>query len=240
MTFGENLKMMRKKSNLSQEQFAEKINVSRSAVAKWESDIGMPDINNLKIIARVLDISIDNLLSDDKLPCLNETEDFHEKTVQMESFGRSTTSQAQRDYMGETITDLIGRKCDIDLSGWNDGVYDAYIIGQDSNFVFYLIENKNMQKVGALGKNHITNIEELEDKKHQQLDHAFLQTNRTYLLDKHVMIEQACKDGIVKGFFDFTNDNYLDVTIRAFEDNLLVLGLGNTVEISKVAKIQEL
>ena len=48
MTFGEKLKNARKEAGLSQEQLAEKLSVSRSAVAKWESDKGMPDIDNLK------------------------------------------------------------------------------------------------------------------------------------------------------------------------------------------------
>ena len=52
MTFGEKLKEARKDAGLSQEQFAEKMSVSRSAVAKWETDKGMPDVNNLKVIAR--------------------------------------------------------------------------------------------------------------------------------------------------------------------------------------------
>ena len=58
MTFGEKLKEARKESGLSQEQFAEKMNVSRSAVAKWETDKGMPDVNNLKIMAQLLNVSI--------------------------------------------------------------------------------------------------------------------------------------------------------------------------------------
>ena len=44
MTFGEKLKCARKEAGLSQEQLAEKLSVSRSAVAKWESDKGMPDV----------------------------------------------------------------------------------------------------------------------------------------------------------------------------------------------------
>ena len=51
MTFGEKLKEARKESGLSQEQLAEKMSVSRSAIAKWETDKGMPDVNNLKVIA---------------------------------------------------------------------------------------------------------------------------------------------------------------------------------------------
>lgn len=64
MTFGEKLKKARKTACLSQEELAERMCVSRSAIAKWETDKGMPDINNLKTMAGVLNISIDYLLDD--------------------------------------------------------------------------------------------------------------------------------------------------------------------------------
>ena len=46
MTLGEKIKEARKNTGLSQEQLAEKLAVSRSAIAKWESDKGLPDIDN--------------------------------------------------------------------------------------------------------------------------------------------------------------------------------------------------
>lgn len=64
MTLGEKLKEARKQAGLSQEQFAEKLSVSRSAVAKWETDKGIPDVGNLKIISEVLNVSVDYLLDD--------------------------------------------------------------------------------------------------------------------------------------------------------------------------------
>lgn len=64
MTVGEKLREARKKAGLSQEQFAEKLSVSRSAVAKWETDKGMPDVENLQAIAKLLNVSIDYLLDD--------------------------------------------------------------------------------------------------------------------------------------------------------------------------------
>ena len=64
MTFGEKLKQARQNAKLSQEELALKMNVSRSAIAKWETDKGMPDIQNLKSIAFVLDVSVDYLLDD--------------------------------------------------------------------------------------------------------------------------------------------------------------------------------
>lgn len=65
MTLGEKLKFARKKAGLSQEQLAEKLAVSRSAIAKWETEKGLPDINNIKYIAKVLNVSIDYLLDDE-------------------------------------------------------------------------------------------------------------------------------------------------------------------------------
>ena len=64
MTLGEKLKEARKQASLSQEQLAEKLRVSRSAVAKWETDNGIPDVGNLKFIAQLLNVSIDYLLDD--------------------------------------------------------------------------------------------------------------------------------------------------------------------------------
>lgn len=64
MTFGEKLKNARKNAGFSQEQLAEKLCVSRAAVAKWETDKGLPDIMNLKSISKLLDVSIDTLLDD--------------------------------------------------------------------------------------------------------------------------------------------------------------------------------
>jgi Predicted transcriptional regulators len=72
MTFGEKLKEARKSAGLSQEQFAEKMSVSRSAVAKWETDKGMPDVNNLKVMAQLLNVSVDYLLDDDENITFNE------------------------------------------------------------------------------------------------------------------------------------------------------------------------
>lgn len=66
MTIGEKIKNARKQCGLSQEQFAEKMGVSRSAVAKWESDKGIPDVDNLRVIAKLLDVSVDYLLDNNE------------------------------------------------------------------------------------------------------------------------------------------------------------------------------
>ena len=67
MNFSQKLKILRKQFNLSQEQLAEKISVSRQAITKWETDGGLPDIENLMAIANLFSVSIDELLSKEKL-----------------------------------------------------------------------------------------------------------------------------------------------------------------------------
>lgn len=66
MTFAEKLKTLRKEKNISQEQLAEKIYVSRQAITKWESGNGIPDIENLIAISSLFNESLDSLLSEEK------------------------------------------------------------------------------------------------------------------------------------------------------------------------------
>lgn len=81
MTFGEKLRQARKEANFSQEELAEKMSVSRSAIAKWETDKGMPDINNLKMMAQIMNISIDYLLDDGTALNLQNTREPIELTA---------------------------------------------------------------------------------------------------------------------------------------------------------------
>ncbi len=65
MTFGEKLKKLRIENGLTQDELAQKIYVSRTAVSKWETDNGYPSIESLKQLSNLFNVSIDNLISDD-------------------------------------------------------------------------------------------------------------------------------------------------------------------------------
>lgn len=60
----ENIKAYRKKHNLSQTDFANKIHVTKQAVSKWETGRGYPDSTLIPVIARTMDISIDSLMGE--------------------------------------------------------------------------------------------------------------------------------------------------------------------------------
>lgn len=66
MIIGERIKRLRNENGFSQEKLAEKLNVSRSAVAKWEADGGISEIDNLIQLSSVLGISLDELVGNTK------------------------------------------------------------------------------------------------------------------------------------------------------------------------------
>ncbi len=63
MTFGEKLKKLRIEKQLSQEDLANQLGVSRQAISKWEQDIALPDTNNLILIAKIFKVSLDDLVN---------------------------------------------------------------------------------------------------------------------------------------------------------------------------------
>lgn len=72
MSLSKNIKRIRKEYNMSQEDFAFKLNVTRQAVQKWEAGIAMPDVYNLKEIAKIFNVSLDTLVFDENIRFANE------------------------------------------------------------------------------------------------------------------------------------------------------------------------
>ena len=76
MTFAEKLKSIRKQVGMSQELLAEKIGVSRQAVTKWETGAGIPDIENMISISNLFNISIDELICNERTLLLRRANIF--------------------------------------------------------------------------------------------------------------------------------------------------------------------
>ena len=72
MEFNEKLQELRKQKGLTQEELAEKLYVSRTAVSKWESGRGYPNIESLKAIAKFFSVTVDGLLSTDEVLTIAE------------------------------------------------------------------------------------------------------------------------------------------------------------------------
>lgn len=67
MKFSEKLKKLRQEHNLTQDDLAEKIYVTRTAISKWETDNGYPSIESLKMLAKLFNVTIDQLISDEDI-----------------------------------------------------------------------------------------------------------------------------------------------------------------------------
>ena len=65
MNLGKKIAELRKKNNLSQEELDEKVGVARQTISKWEIGDTTPDINQVKIISKIFNISIDELVDND-------------------------------------------------------------------------------------------------------------------------------------------------------------------------------
>ena len=72
MEFNQKLQELRKQKGLTQEELAEQLYVSRTAISKWESGRGYPNIESLRAIAKLFSVSLDELLSSDEVLTIAE------------------------------------------------------------------------------------------------------------------------------------------------------------------------
>ena len=80
MEFHEKLQELRKQRGLTQEELAEKLYVSRTAVSKWESGRGYSNIDSLKAIAKFFSVTVDQLLSGDEVLTIAEVDQKEKQT----------------------------------------------------------------------------------------------------------------------------------------------------------------
>ncbi|MCM1101330.1 MAG: helix-turn-helix domain-containing protein [Clostridium sp.] len=151
MNFSEKLKEIRRKEGISQEQLAERIGVSRQAITKWETGKGLPDVENMVIIAEIFKTTIDELLTD--------------------SIAKETPETAV--YTSETIYDIdcekhfdihIGSASAILLSSGDDEKLHIRLSSETlenlgSVFKISLDERKNSLDVFCVNKNKLSRYE---------------------------------------------------------------------------------
>lgn len=127
MDFGDKLKQYRIKEGLSQEQLAEKIGVSRQAITKWETKRGLPDVENMIILAELFKLTLDELV-------LEEVKRQKEKPEAFES---------------ETIYDIdTGKHFDINLGGARKVVIKT---GTDEK-IHIVLSSETLVELGSLFK----------------------------------------------------------------------------------------
>ena len=85
MEFNEKLQELRKSRSLTQEELAEALFVSRTAISKWESGRGYPSIDSLREISRYFSVTIDDLICSEEMISVaeNEKKEFADKSLSL-------------------------------------------------------------------------------------------------------------------------------------------------------------
>ncbi len=102
MTLSEKIYKLRKKSGLSQEQLAEKLNVSRQAISKWESGVSMPESEKMIALSDFFGVSLDYLMKEDA-----EEPKEKQEALPKEDFDRAAFLLGLIAVIGGVITMLV-------------------------------------------------------------------------------------------------------------------------------------
>lgn len=158
MTLADKLKEARKNAGLTQTELAEKLCVSRQAITKWETGKGIPDVENLRAVSKVLDVSIDFLLDDEEV--LDKT--VIKEQINLDDYVKEGKLRGKKDavvyskYPNSDITPLFAKKKSTkvqkilgELLGWvtdapfsTDEMYNQL---DDIHKAYYLVEQKGAQ-----------------------------------------------------------------------------------------------
>lgn len=166
MTLGEKLKEARKTLGLSQEQLAQKLCVSRQAITKWETGKGTPDVENLRAISAILNISIDYLLDDSE--SMNKI--IIKESINLDNFKISGRCRCKQDavviekYPDAEMIYPLNRNRKLNKVEWVldfitlPGIFDIAYQFNDKN-EYYLVEVKDKQFFVSVSKNFIESTE---------------------------------------------------------------------------------
>lgn len=144
MNFKENLKKLRKEKNISQEQLAKKLNISRQAISKWESGKAYPDIDNLILLRNIFNVSLDELIVNekaDKEKSINQEE--HVSSDNSDSYDEEDEDEDSVNLMLGGF--IIGTGVGVITGNFMWGTAGAFI-GMGIGYVLEVIRRKNKEK----------------------------------------------------------------------------------------------
>lgn len=109
MTFAQRLRKTRKEKGFSQEQLAERLEVSRQAVSKWESELAYPEAEKLIALSQVLEVSTDYLLKGEEA-CHQEEKQRRQIVIELSGRGKSYEYRSKRTVCGLPLLHInLGR-----------------------------------------------------------------------------------------------------------------------------------
>lgn len=198
MKLSEKILTLRKKAGLSQEDLANKLDVSRQSVYKWESDLATPEIEKLKIISKLFNVTFDYLMNDD---------------IVDEEKGKNKKKTVQRTpYV--LCEQLSVKHADID-HGYTEKRKGRY---RESDFVFQSNVEKMTQALKSIGATEIVQIQP-----DATIAYFYNEAEKTFGFYYHGKIQLVCP---IEDFasFDFNRGEDMIFNTR---QRMFGLGFGN-------------
>lgn len=226
MNFSEKLREIRRKEGLSQEQLAEKIGVSRQAITKWETGKGLPDVENMVIIAEIFKTTLDELLRDSAARQESERSVFVSETIY--------------DIDCEKCFDIhIGNAAAMTLSSGTDEKLHIRLSSETlenlgTMFKIKLDERKNKLDVDCLNRNKLSRYE-AEDSLQIEIilpdrysDHCEIEASVKLLVIRDLHLRRLEYDGDAgqvlitnsSGSLEFTSKTDYDITVDQITGSL--------------------
>lgn len=188
MQSGEKIQRLRSELNLSQKELADKLEVSRQAIAKWETNRGIPDIENLKRIAQLFNVSIDYLVYEEE-----SIQDYVMKIpIDIEQYPMPKGNAVREDQVvlenypnAQSIRELYRQKNMTNKEKVVDflllpGIHEVQDHWRDSS-KYYLVEEKGIDYLVNVTHNEILTRRldmDLSEKFFEFADDRFMKTRR--------------------------------------------------------------
>lgn len=184
MTLGQTIKYYRTKFNLSQSELGNQIGVSRQAVTKWETDTGIPDINNIQSLAKIFHISIDTLLSSD-----HHVQSSYESKIEYD-IDMLKDFDMNLGTLGEvTIEGYEGEKLIIQLSS---STYQNL----QKDFKVKFDDNKERLDIDLITKDYVTKIQRRDINMHMMLPSHYIHKIECNVLPSSMFLSHIISDSI--------------------------------------------
>lgn len=184
MTLGQTIKYYRTKFNLSQSELGDQIGVSRQAVTKWETDTGIPDINNIQSLAKLFQISIDTLLSSD-----HHAQSLYESRIEYD-IDMLKDFDMNLGTLGEvTIEGYKGEKLIIQLSS---STYQDL----QKDFKIKFDDNKERLDIDLMTKDYVTKIQRRDINMYVMLPSQYIHKIECNVLPSSMSLNHIISDSI--------------------------------------------
>ena len=128
MELSEKLQELRKEKGLTQEELAEALFVSRTAISKWESGRGVPNIESLKAISKFFSVSIDELLSGEEILKIADEDNKHTRDLVFGLLDCSLIMFLFLPFFGQKGDEIIKEVSLLSLTGTPQYIKIPYLI----------------------------------------------------------------------------------------------------------------